>query len=146
MSKTALGISLKSRTFLYGMVTAEFFPFRNVDLDAKVVALTELLREKTGTQEFRFTQSYADRLIYTQKMAFSWDKHDDVPQEITDVEIWWNMVINDEPEEECYMFYRKHIDWQFTNEYQKSLDSAHTIWKPKVESDSRDEVDADPNS
>lgn len=131
----------KRQTFLHGMVAADIFKFRNVERDSKAVALANQLREQAGRDDGAFYVFYAQRMIYTDALHFSW--HPEAPLEFKNLEKWWNMVQSGESELECYLFYVGNISNPVSNEWQTAVEAAHTIWKPPQETNKESD---DPNS
>ena len=130
----------KRQPFLHGMVVADIFKFRNVERDSRAIALANMLREQVGRDDGAFYVYYAQRIVYSDAMHFSW--HPEAPQEFQNLETFWNMVESGEPEAECYMYYIQNISNSVSNAWQNAVEAAHTLWKPPEETA---EETADPN-
>lgn len=130
----------KVTKFLHNMVTVHVLRYRNIERDAKVIALSERIKEQTGRADGAFMVLYAQRLVYTDKMEFDW--HPETPIEYMNLEKWWHMVESGEDEIECYLFYISNISNEIANEWQNVLINAHEIWKPPKETA---EESSDPN-
>jgi len=135
----------KKKTFLYDMVTADVFGFRNVKRDVLVIDMQERLRESTGRDDGSFTTAYSQRVVYTDQMNFQW--HEDVPQELRNLQEFWDMVQSGKDEVECYLYYIDSIPNYVTNAWQKVVDDSHVIWKPSEQRPvTANAGDNDPNS
>lgn len=135
----------KRESFLYNMVAADFFPYRNLERDSRAMSLANKLREEIGRDDGAFYMFYANRITYTVSMTFDW--HDESPPEFLALETFWNMVQKGEPDTDCYMYYISNVSNPVSNQWQDALEEAHTIWKPPVEKLSKDDEKeiTDPN-
>lgn len=131
----------KRQTFLHNMVAADIFKFRNVERDARAIALANQLKEQVGRDDGAFYVYYAQRVVYTDALHFDW--HPEAPHEFVSLETWWSMVQSGEPEVECYLFYISNISNPVSNEWQSAVDRAHAIWKPPEETNQESD---NPNS
>lgn len=132
----------KRQAFLWNMVEADIVGYRNIELDAAMIALSEKVREKTGRDDGSFMVYYAMRVTYVANLTFVWEEG--APEEYTNLERWWDMVLRGDPVEECYLYYIRNLSNVVTNQFQDALERAHTIWKPAHEI--MLEENSDPNS
>lgn len=146
-------MSNKKRVFFYNMVEAEFFGFRNAEIDAKFLAMTEAILNELDIlhrEELKgFVQSYVLRLVYTINMTFTWKN--DVPEEYRQIETWWNMTqpaTRGVPISTAFIYFCGNVSNQMVNAYEFSINDAHKIWTPSEEKkpeDHQPETEKDPN-
>lgn len=149
-----LGRKNKKSQFYYGMITVEYFPFRNAAKDIGAFSLAQQLEEDTGRQEARNMMSYANRVEYTESMKFDWvkDMPEDIQAEVSGIQEWWDLIEAGANPAEAYLFYLNNVPNYLTNDYNESFLNAHRIWKPTVEQTPLDESErealeeSDPNS
>ena len=137
--------SCKRASMLYNMVTLDIWGFRNVELDTEAIALAEKIKLVTGRDDGSFMTYYARTVKYTKAMWFRWLP--ETPEEYTNLEKFWNMVIQGEDEAECYLFYIKNISNPVSNDWQDTVENAHKIWKPVQEKtiEAKEIAQQDPN-
>ena len=128
-------MNYKQEKILDGMVTIEFFGFRNLKRDTDARATGERILEETGRSETDnpFALFYAQRLAYTENMYFNW--HAEAPPEFKNLETFWQMHTSGEPASECYLWYIENISNVVSNQWSDAQDRAHRIWKPPEERD-----------
>lgn len=137
--------SCKRASMLYNMVSLDIWGFRNVELDTEAMALVEKIKLTTGRDDGTFMMYYARCIKYTKGMWFNW--HPEAPEEFTNLEKFWTMVLQGEDESECYLFYIKNISNPVSNEWQDTVENSHKIWKPVQEKTitAKDIAETDPN-
>lgn len=144
-------MSVKTETFLWEMVTADFFGFRNIDKDTKQIALADQIKsalvsenQSTTLEEIidDLVSGYALRLVYTLDLRFNWDKK--APEQYRALETWWKMVKRGDDIAKCYQYYTESITNVVSNEYQRAITRAHTIWTPEEENNTA-ESENNPN-
>ena len=88
---------LKTRTFLHGMVTAHFFPHRNIRMNNESDELeAQLLKAlKIGETDDARYGMLCTLLTYTKKMEFNWLP--DAPEEWKALEELWNEWAKNNP-------------------------------------------------
>ena len=130
------------KTFLYDMVSADIWRFRNMRRDSEVLAMSEHIKEQTGKTsraDVNFFYFYALRTVYTDAMYFAW--HPDAPAEFTALEEWWNMKESGVDVMQHYDFWINNISNPIANAWYDAVEEAHEIWKPPVEQTGDDETD-----
>lgn len=122
------------------MVVADIIGYRTLKNDTEVNALATKIQETTGRLETGFMYFYAQRLIYTTALHFTW--HSETPEEFLALEKWWDMVRSYTDEVVCYDYYIGNVTNAIANEWQDAVNDAQIIWKPpaerKIEEDSED--------
>ena len=136
-----VNLSIKKEKFVYDMVTADFYGFRNGMKDTDAYSIAQRIEEETGREEGRIMINYASRLVYCVGMAFDW--HEDAPPEVKAIEDWWNLVESGASPGETYLFWMSNIPNYVANGFQASFTRSHRMWKPPEEETPRDEDEAE---
>lgn len=136
----------KREVFLWGMVAADVWGFRNVLRDTTAITIQNQIKEETGRDDGDFIYYYAENIAYVQQLHFAWI--DGAPQEYINLEQWWDMVTSGKGVSECYLWYIEHVPNLVHNLFRDAVNRSHKIWKPIFEraNATEAEVKANPNS
>ena len=128
------------------MVTIDFISFRNVDCDMQTIELSEKIEGMFDKRYNIFIFNYCLRLVHAKNMYFDW-KHEDIPDDIKALEIWWDMIISGTDVIECFNYYKLNVPNWIGDELSEAFNKATQIWKPKNERLITEEADEekDPN-
>lgn len=137
----------QKKEFWDGQVTAYIYEFKNPSKDGENIAINEEIEESIERIHGTFTFWYARCLAYTIEMEFNWQ--DDEPYFFTNLEKWWDMVVEGRPVVECYLWMTENVSNEIIDEFQAAvrsiIDKKHR--KPKKEQliGAEEEAESDPN-